>query len=701
MARFLVIWLSLSLVLVGVGCGGTPLATQPVVREEPEATEAPASEVAVATPEPTPYALVEPAQEPVVAPGAEPGAVAWPDPEHPIATRSRSLRPFSSLRAVEQLARDHAEDAYGWNSYGGESVPMVASMTAFSDTCPYGSSNASSTSAAGGTESITSQQVMGIDEGDIVKRLEDHMVVLRQGVLYAISTEGTLRVQDRMVVQLPGESQGWIDELLVHERSRRLIVAGFVESDEGVSSTVYKLFTLGGDGRFVRGEALYMRSSDYYSSDNYATRLLGDDLVAYSVHELNLTPMPTREELAVMTEEDVAEARAEAQWDRSLPAMRTGETGMFRRIWDPRRVYRMSGSDGTILHAVTRCSLMTTPVTCSAHGVMANGEAELFVSHSAIYLFMSDTPFEAIPRDDSDDEALDEAQERLLAARWDVHPLYRIPHGAGVPQVVPLVGTPMGPLSFMESASALHVILDVSELTTLEGHPNAPLTALATIPLRDFGRRIPQHGDFRPLPGGAAEMVRFIGDDTLLYSAGDLVKRLFAHDLSTGTTQALYDGVGEGRIDPLSDQGAVVWWDEQVELRYLTVDVRATPRVTEHRRIPSSGTGETRTHGFFYRSDALGGSFGMPLVVTQGETRSLVAFFDVRDFRTQLVGELSSQPVAPQTCQQSCVDWYGNSRPIFWGERVFALLGPEVVEGMRFEGRIVESGRVVMTPPEP
>jgi hypothetical protein len=32
-------------------------------------------------------------------------------------------------------------------------------------------------------------------------------------------------------------------------------------------------------------------------------------------------------------------------------------------------------------------------------------------------------------------------------------------------------------------------------------------------------------------------------------------------------------------------------------------------------------------------------------------------------------------------CKASCVDWYGNARPIFLGDRVLALMGYEIVEG--------------------
>ena len=46
-------------------------------------------------------------------------------------------------------------------------------------------------------------------------------------------------------------------------------------------------------------------------------------------------------------------------------------------------------------------------------------------------------------------------------------------------------------------------------------------------------------------------------------------------------------------------------------------------------------------------------------------------------------GELAAQTrgVVDDDCQASCTDWYGNARPIFLGDRVFALLGYELVEG--------------------
>ena len=47
------------------------------------------------------------------------------------------------------------------------------------------------------------------------------------------------------------------------------------------------------------------------------------------------------------------------------------------------------------------------------------------------------------------------------------------------------------------------------------------------------------------------------------------------------------------------------------------------------------------------------------------------------------MGELQARGGASQSdqCKASCVDWYGNARPIFLGDRLIALLGYELVEG--------------------
>jgi len=72
-----------------------------------------------------------------------------------------------------------------------------------------------------------------------------------------------------------------------------------------------------------------------------------------------------------------------------------------------------------------------------------------------------------------------------------------------------------------------------------------------------------------------------------------------------------------------------------------------------------------------------------------------IAFLDVERLDFDELGSLdSSHDEVDDRCLVSCVDWYGNARPIFYRDRTFALLGYELVEGSIGEGRIDEVRRV-------
>jgi hypothetical protein len=66
------------------------------------------------------------------------------------------------------------------------------------------------------------------------------------------------------------------------------------------------------------------------------------------------------------------------------------------------------------------------------------------------------------------------------------------------------------------------------------------------------------------------------------------------------------------------------------------------------------------------------------------------------------VGRLQSRLLRSRSqdgCLVSCADWYGNARPIFMEDRIFALLGYELIEGEEGDKRIEEIGRIDFTPP--
>ena len=64
------------------------------------------------------------------------------------------------------------------------------------------------------------------------------------------------------------------------------------------------------------------------------------------------------------------------------------------------------------------------------------------------------------------------------------------------------------------------------------------------------------------------------------------------------------------------------------------------------------------------------------------------------------LGQLDAQAAraVDDGCKASCVDWYGNARPIFSGNRILALLGYELVEGRMGRGGIHETDRVNYAP---
>ena len=55
---------------------------------------------------------------------------------------------------------------------------------------------------------------------------------------------------------------------------------------------------------------------------------------------------------------------------------------------------------------------------------------------------------------------------------------------------------------------------------------------------------------------------------------------------------------------------------------------------------------------------------------------------------------LESKGMKDDGCRASCVDWYGNSQPLFLRGRLIPLLGYKRVEGALEKGQIYETRRV-------
>jgi len=142
------------------------------------------------------------------------------------------------------------------------------------------------------------------------------------------------------------------------------------------------------------------------------------------------------------------------------------------------------------------------------------------------------------------------------------------------------------------------------------------------------------------------------------------------------------------------------------ELHFTSVRLQAGAAQLADRHVqPDARQSETRTHGFFFQPTGRDeGLLGLP-VHDQGSAS--VLYLRQRDGAFSALGQLQARPGSTRddACKASCVDWYGNARPIFLGERVFALLGYELVEGRlarapRHE-RIDERRRISFAPGAP
>jgi hypothetical protein len=209
---------------------------------------------------------------------------------------------------------------------------------------------------------------------------------------------------------------------------------------------------------------------------------------------------------------------------------------------------------------------------------------------------------------------------------------------------------------------------------------------------------------------------RFAGD-YVLYGSGSYGgpgarANLIAARLSDGRATRLPVPHLVDRIELLGRDAMVIGGANR-GLGFSTVELDgAAPDLGDRYVHPDSAEGESRSHAFFFSPDGASpggdsGTVGLP--VAKRADPALARFFGSSaamvflrrdDRRLAPAGELEAQTrgIVDDDCKASCVDWYGNARPIFWNGRTFALLGYELVEGELARGRIREVGRISFAP---
>ncbi|HEX2268408.1 MAG TPA: beta-propeller domain-containing protein [Pyrinomonadaceae bacterium] len=587
----------------------------------------------------------------------------------------KTMRAFTSEQELARYLRELAE----------KQRPPVrrAQKSAVADSASNAAAPAPAVKAET-EESVTNTQHAGVDEGGIVKVHGNHLVVLRRGRLFTVAIgDGALKPISTVDAFAPDINPNgtWYDEMLV--AGNTVIVIGYSYERGG---TEVGLFNISDKGRLSYRSTYHLRSNDYYSSRNYASRLIGNKLIFYAPQYFYMgAPDPFG----------------------SFPALRKWHRGAkpseFRRIVPATSVYRpeteFSVDYGMALHTVTVCDLANGGFDCQATSVVGPVGRVFYVSPDAVYVWTSSGARDKSPSI-----------------------VFRMPLDGSGPSALRASGSPVDQFSFLQSEDQHLNVLVRSEARgdgMWDAEVAAGSVALMRVPIASFSdgsEPVPASNYQRlPKPEGYTFQNRFV-QDYLIYGTGSGWgypsqnagnSSLFVINWARGNSHQLMLPHGVDRIEQMGSDAVVVGTDGK-DLHFSSLRLGQWPEIVSRYTRKGASQGELRSHGFFYKPDGDdSGTLGLPVMLPGRpgyqhlfEDSAAILFLRNNSLQFREMGELGARPekAVNDHCRASCIDWYGNARPLFLRGRVFALLGYEIVEGTLDDGRMRELRRVNYAP---
>ena len=548
--------------------------------------------------------------------------------------------------------------------------------------------------------SITNNQEQGVDEGDIVKAYKDYLVVLRRGRIFTVlledKNEPVLKPISRVDAYPKDFTQGtWYDEMLIYKN--RIVVVGY---SYGMNATEIGLFTISKNGHVHHNDTYFLDSNDYYSSRNYASRLVNNQLIFYMPYYLYTWNYHG------------------GDYDRKakLPQIRKwikgNETTKGKEILAKTDIYKpVQATLHPTLHTITKCDLDAIELSCKSKAVLGPYSRSFYVSSNAIYVWVSGE-YEYWYNQQSPD--LDDDKKKKKEPKSFVYMILIDDESA---RAIRAHGTPIDQFSFKEDTSGhLNVLVRDAGYGDAMWNPEVTSGGLALLrtSLKNFSnepRAIPMT-DYIPLPAPKGYILqnRFVGDH-LLYGSGNgwyndpnSEKRVYIKNYrkQSENLQEIELTHGVDRIEVMGS-GAVVLGGNGKDLEFSSLELGSESELKNTYTLENAMQGELRSHGFFYKGTKKGeGVLGLP-VRRQGAAyhhlyygSAEILFLKVsKDMEFSNLGSLAAKPKnnVNDACMASCVDWYGNARPIFYQGRVFALMGYELVEGDIGKNEISEIDR--------
>jgi hypothetical protein len=542
---------------------------------------------------------------------------------------------------------------------------------------------------------ITNVQTHGVDEGGIVKLIGRYLLVLQNGRVYVVDTQAdggpTLALASRTNVYRSPNEDTWYDEMLVS--GNRVLVTGYSYEQKASEITV---LVLDEAGKLSREATFYITSDDYYDTDNYATRLVNGNLVIYTPIFLDL-----------LDDEEL-------EWPIIRRWLRDGEeeivTTAGRPLLSATDIYKpVLPTRWPMIHSLSVCpldgDLSGDELECRTSAIIGPGASEFFVSTEAIFLWLSPSW--------GDGECSDAARSAV----------FRIPL-RGVVQAIRASGSPADHFALDASPTEFRALVGGSawcdEDTPLR-YLRVPLSAFSATP------RAVSRANYTTVPhvDPYGYQVRFT-DTHLVYGAAsddgpyppdpgqELNGRVIAMPLDRPAHATTINAPhGIIRIERAGDDVILTGYRTDAGLSVSLLDLSPRyPRIAQTILLPNRYESEGRSHAFnaLVREEG-DGIMGLPTItIPEGADRwysrsesSDVSFLTLSAQQNLAdAGTFVANPEATpdeEDCEVSCVDWYGNTRALFIGDRVFGLSGAELIEGELRNSRIVERQRLNLARP--
>lgn len=559
--------------------------------------------------------------------------------------------------------------------------------------------------------SITNNQVNGIDEGDIVKVSGDYLLILRQGKIYSVRLSeygaGEFNLPYEIDVIQPGWGKDvWYDELLVVEDI--VLVLGYSYS---LDASQILRFKINDNGIISYKDGIAIKSNDYFSSDNYASRLFKGKYLTYLPVELIANRSGELNDLGV-----------------NIPKFaRLNSSNADNLIWEeivkPSDIYKPNQIvTDPILHTIITCSPLSENFECMGKGLISSNNYEYFVSQSAFYLWTYALP-KSLVTDFNFDENWNTHYESTATSHMSGDSkLFKLEHLSQQFKVVDVDGVPVDQFSFYESEGVLNIVSvnnpwsKTKEKAQLFQIPKDEFDSLSKD--RIMPSRIwylsPNYINNRFVESWL--VLGYYADINGGYKSKASVKpqfTLYFKSLNTAEDLNIELGHSVDRIETVGRKLFISGIDTDFNFNVSIINIENKPFLEGGGVFEDFLEHDTRSHAFnFAQFDNHFGVAGITAynkVNNTGNTllndfyweenvaANIIFFGLAGGYEVIKAGEVKShakQISLADKCEVSCVDWYGNSRPFFINERIFVLTGDELIESQLVGNQVEEIKRI-------